>query len=64
MKKWLNTTKNLKPGDAFKEFSSAIKLGRYQEPKDVANLVSFLSSEDAEYITGQSILTDGGLVYR
>ncbi|RIO81858.1 diacetyl reductase, partial [Staphylococcus gallinarum] len=31
---------------------------------DVSNLVSFLSSEDAEYITGQSILTDGGLVYR
>lgn len=55
---------NLNPGDAFKEFSSAIKLGRYQEPKDVSNLVSFLSSEDAEYITGQSILTDGGLVYR
>lgn len=55
---------NMKPGDAFEEFSSAIKLGRYQEPKDVANLVSFLSSSDSDYITGQSILTDGGLVYR
>ncbi|MGO2788229.1 MAG: acetoin reductase [Staphylococcus saprophyticus] len=55
---------NLEPGDAFEEFSSAIKLGRYQEPKDVANLVSFLASEDSDYITGQSILTDGGLVYR
>jgi len=54
----------MQPGDAFEEFSSAIKLGRYQEPKDVANLVSFLASEDSGYITGQSILTDGGLVYR
>ena len=54
----------MEPGDAFEEFSSAIKLGRYQEPKDVANLVSFLASEDSAYITGQSILTDGGLVYR
>ncbi|WP_336832804.1 acetoin reductase [Staphylococcus pseudoxylosus] len=55
---------DMEPGDAFEEFSSAIKLGRYQEPKDVANLVSFLASEDSAYITGQSILTDGGLVYR
>lgn len=55
---------DMEPGDAFKEFSSAIKLGRYQEPKDVANLVSFLASSDSDYITGQSILTDGGLVYR
>lgn len=43
--------------------NSAITLCDYVL-KDVANLVSFLSSEDAEYITGQSILTDGGLVYR
>ena len=55
---------SLEIGDAFAEFSSAIKLGRYQEPTDVANLVSFLASKDSNYITGQSILTDGGLVYR
>ena len=55
---------NRKPGEAFEQFSSAIKLGRYQEPKDVASLVSFLASSDSDYITGQAILTDGGLVYR
>lgn len=55
---------NLKPGEAFEQFSSAIKLGRYQEPKDAASLVSFLASSDSDYITGQAILTDGGLVYR
>ncbi|AKG74203.1 MULTISPECIES: acetoin reductase [Salinicoccus] len=55
---------DMEPGDAFKEFSGAISLGRYQEPQDVANLVSFLASEKADYITGQAIVTDGGLVYR
>ena len=31
---------------------------------DVAALVHFLASEDSDYITGQSILTDGGMVFR
>ncbi|OAU94418.1 2,3-butanediol dehydrogenase, S-alcohol forming, S-acetoin-specific [Moraxella catarrhalis] len=39
-------------------------MGRPQEPDDVANLVSFLASSDADYITGQTILTDGGMVFR
>ncbi|CDR44755.1 CYFA0S15e02432g1_1 [Cyberlindnera fabianii] len=40
-----------------------IALGRGSEPQDVANLVSFLASEKADYITGQSIVVDGGLVF-
>ncbi|OMG43141.1 diacetyl reductase, partial [Paenibacillus macerans] len=55
---------NLKIGQAFEGFSFENQIGRYQEPSDVANLVSFLASNDSDYITGQSILTDGGLVYR
>ncbi|MBL6008909.1 acetoin reductase [Bacillus halotolerans] len=55
---------DLKPGEAFEKFSSDIALKRYQTPEDVANLVSFLASDDSDYITGQAILTDGGLVYR
>lgn len=51
-------------GEALEQYSSAISLGRTQEPEDVANLVSFLASEEANYITGQAILTDGGMVYR
>lgn len=54
----------MEPGDAFKQFSGDILLGRPQEPEDVANLVSFLASDDSDYITGQTILTDGGLVFR
>ena len=37
-----------------------IKLGRIQQPEDVAKLVSFLVSDEGEYITGQTIKTCGG----
>jgi NAD(P)-dependent dehydrogenase (short-subunit alcohol dehydrogenase family) len=38
-----------------------IPLGRYATPEDVANLVLFLVSEGAAYITGQSINVTGGI---
>lgn len=53
-----------RPGEAFEQFASGILLGRTQEPEDVANLVSFLASTDSDYITGQAIITDGGMVFR
>ena len=43
-----------------KRVKNDILLGRIQEPEDVAKLVSFLASEEAEYITGQTIKTCGG----
>lgn len=51
-------------GETYKKFVEGIALGRAQTPDDVASLVSFLSSPDSDYITGQAILTDGGIVYR
>ncbi len=38
-----------------------IPLGRFGEPIEVASLVSFLCSEDASYITGQTVHINGGL---
>jgi meso-butanediol dehydrogenase / (S,S)-butanediol dehydrogenase / diacetyl reductase len=35
-----------------------------KRPDDVAGFVSYLASDDADYMTGQSGLIDGGLVYR
>ena len=41
-----------------------IPLGRMGNPEDVANCVKFLLSDEAQYITGQVINVDGGLVMR
>ena len=51
-------------GQTYKKYVEGIALGRAQTPEDVAALVSFLASPDSDYITGQAILTDGGMVFR
>ncbi len=43
------------------DFLNMIPLGRYETSEDVANLVLFLASEGAAYITGQSINVTGGI---
>jgi meso-butanediol dehydrogenase/(S,S)-butanediol dehydrogenase/diacetyl reductase len=50
-------------GETYKKYVEGIALGRAETPEDVAGLVSFLAGPDAGYITGQSILVDGGIVY-
>ena len=40
-----------------------IPLGRLGQPKDVASLVAFLASADADYITGSTFFVDGGLLW-
>ena len=39
-----------------------VPLAKLGKPEDVAKVVRFLASEDADYITGQTIHIDGGLV--
>lgn len=51
-------------GATFDKFVAGIALGRAQTPEDVANFVSFLSGPDSDYMTGQAVLIDGGIVYR
>ena len=51
-------------GATYKKYADGIALGRPETPEDVAALVSFMARGDSDYITGQSIITDGGLVYR
>lgn len=49
--------------DSVKEnYFNNIPLKRFGKPEDIANLIAFLSSEDSNYITGQVINIDGGLV--
>lgn len=49
--------------DKVKEaYLSSIPLGRFGTPEDVANVVGFLASDDSNYVTGQVIHIDGGLV--
>ncbi len=50
------------PGELIEEWVLKIPMKRAGEGGDVAGLVAFLASEDASYITGQTINVDGGLI--
>lgn len=43
------------------ELKKLIPMGRFGKPEEVASLVSFLASDEAAYITGQTISINGGL---
>lgn len=51
-------------GATYDKYVKGIALGRAETPDDVASFVSYLASPDADYMTGQAPLIDGGLVYR
>ncbi|MBM7636866.1 (S)-acetoin forming diacetyl reductase [Streptococcus saliviloxodontae] len=45
------------------QFAKDITLKRLSEPEDVANAVAFLAGPDSNYITGQTIIVDGGMQF-
>jgi meso-butanediol dehydrogenase/(S,S)-butanediol dehydrogenase/diacetyl reductase len=49
-------------GEAWRQRVATVPLGRAQQPDDVAGLALYLASPAADYMTGQSINIDGGLM--
>ena len=50
------------PREAWKRRIAGIPLGRPETPDDVAGVIAFLASADSDYMTGQAIKVDGGMV--
>jgi len=48
------------PENVLEGFKAGVPLGRFGEPREVAHLAVFLASDEASYITGQTINCDGG----
>ncbi len=48
--------------EILKSYTQDIPMGRLGKPEEIGNLVAFLASEKASYITGQTIFIDGGYI--
>ncbi len=59
----LSARRGLPKGQALEQTSRMITLGRVQQPEDVAGLVSYMASPDSDYMTGQSVIIDGGVLF-
>ena len=47
-------------GFTLEDVAGRTPLGRLAEPEEVARVVAFLASDEASYITGSSVMVDGG----
>jgi meso-butanediol dehydrogenase / (S,S)-butanediol dehydrogenase / diacetyl reductase len=66
---WVDLDKDLmdigdsaEPGQAMDDFSAGILRGRPAQPSDIVGTALFLASSDSDYMTGQIIMIDGGMV--
>lgn len=59
---WGEMLGDYRPGELMAEWVEGIPMGRAGTPAEVGALVAFLASQDAAYITGQTINVDGGLI--
>lgn len=53
---------NISIDDVHQQSIKAIPMNRLGKPEELANMVTFLASEQASYITGTNIAVDGGLI--
>ena len=59
---WIATEMSDKVPEEIRENAKKqISLGRFGKPEEIAGVVSFLASDAASYISGQTIIADGGL---
>lgn len=58
---WEARLRNMTQEQVRQEYIDLTPLGRLEQPEDVANLVSFLASEDSDFMTGQAINITGGI---
>ena len=56
------STQRYSSGERRKQTEATIPLGRVAQPEDIAGAVLFLGSRLSQFVTGQSILVDGGLL--
>jgi len=49
------------PAQARRDFIARQKMGRLAEPEEIAELATYLASDGASYVTGQTFLIDGGM---
>jgi 3-oxoacyl-[acyl-carrier protein] reductase len=54
--------RNSTASDVFKEWERHIPMGRLGDPAELANVITFLASEAASYVTGVTIQVDGGFI--
>ncbi|ONF72323.1 acetoin reductase [Amycolatopsis keratiniphila] len=59
----LAESEGIRKGQAIEKYSNLIHLGRVSVPEDVAAYVSYLASPDSDYMTGQSVMIDGGIQF-
>ena len=61
-REFMNLGLTQSPDQAIDEFSQSILLGRSSRPTDITGVTTFLASTATDYMTGQTVMIDGGMV--